>query len=345
MRKAILTIPRPIQKRSRVGRGRIGFESRSPDVAKPRLGKEVRSRYDMTRREKTTSVVPYSNLIIKNGAMDFRGHGMSNVSVRISTVVLLLVTLLTVCYSGFLVLGLDWNILLVKIKSMLLGRSFHFLFSRLGWCCGDFLLAAIFLWDPELGKMMVPSGASGAASSSSSPLPSISTGDSWIEETFGNQGEASSSVPNQGQQLQGGEAPGQPIPPVHLTALGGDQPPLVVEQPGPADQPIDEVRGRLGDAATPSMAISQSSYEEVRQLITNHENIADRLQELFRELRTHVPGGFQAERLAEMLEEEHGGEKMGEILRSLQAEGHQSPYFRDVQTYFRDFRHSGVTEK
>lgn len=149
MRKAILTIPRLIQKRSRGGRGRIGFESRSPDVAKPRLGKEVRSRYDMTRREKTTSVVPYSNLIIKNGAMDFRGHGMSNVSVRISTVVLLLVTLLTVCYSGFLVLGLDWNILLVKIKSMLLGRSFHFLFSRLGWCCGDFLLAAIFFGIPS----------------------------------------------------------------------------------------------------------------------------------------------------------------------------------------------------
>lgn len=93
------------------------------------------------------------------------------------------------------------------------------------------------------------------------------------------------------------------------------------------------------------MAISQSSYDEVRQLLTNHANIADCLQSLFRELHTHVPGGFQAERLAEMLEENHGGEKMGEIFSSLQTEGRQSPYFREVQTYFRDFRHSGVTEK
>lgn len=62
------------------------------------------------------------------------------------------------------------------------------------------------------------------AATSSPSLPSIS-GDSWIEESYGNRGEgASSSAPNQGQLQQGetGVAPGQP--------------PLVVEPAGPAEQ-------------------------------------------------------------------------------------------------------------
>lgn len=57
-----------------------------------------------------------------------------------------------------------------------------------------------------------------------------------------------------------------------------------------------------------------------------------------------IPGGFQAERLTELLENEHGGEKMGEILRSLQTEGRESPYFREVQVYFREFRLNQTTE-
>lgn len=48
---------------------------------------------------------------------------------------------------------------------MRLGKGLHFLFSRLGWCCGGFFIAVICaLWDPELVKMMVESGASGASS-------------------------------------------------------------------------------------------------------------------------------------------------------------------------------------
>ena len=53
--------------------------------------------------------------------------------------------------------------------------------------------------------------------------------------------------------------------------------------------------------------------------------MADVIQDIHRELHTRVPGGFQAERLAEILEERHGGEKMTEILHSLQ--GAKAPTF------------------
>ena len=151
------------------------------------------------------------------------------------------------------------NLFLVKIQSMILGKGLHFLFSRLGWCAGGLLITALFtLFHTEpIIFMMDPSGndpqinAGGAPHSpaspayegtssprlplpsrSSSPLPSISSwGGSWIEETYGDQGEASSSAPN---RQQGGTSPLHPTPPAHPPVPGGDQPPLVVEQPVPS---------------------------------------------------------------------------------------------------------------
>ena len=69
---------------------------------------------------------------------------MSNFLVRISTVVLLLVTLFTLSFFFFLVLGESFK----KEKKMLLVRSFHFLFSPLGWKGGAALFA--FLSDFDL---------------------------------------------------------------------------------------------------------------------------------------------------------------------------------------------------
>ena len=63
------------------------------------------------------------------------------------------------------------------------------------------------------------------------------------------------------------------------------------------------------------------------QIHEAYDKIPERLQKLFKKLRMHVPGGFQAERLTEILEERHGGEKMGEICRSLRAERGHSLYF------------------
>lgn len=62
-------------------------------------------------------------------------------------------------FFSFLWIGMDFNLFLVKLKSMLLTKSLHFLFSRLGWCGGGLVLAIVFtIMDPELAKMMAPSG-------------------------------------------------------------------------------------------------------------------------------------------------------------------------------------------
>lgn len=99
------------------------------------------------------------------------------------------------------------------------------------------------------------------------------------------------------------------------------------------------------EAGTSGTATTRYSLRDFRQLLDDHAIIAKRIQEIHQDLKTRVPAGFQAERLAEILEERHGGEKMNEILRSLQTEGRQSPYFREVQTDFRTLRNSGGTEE
>lgn len=98
--------------------------------------------------------------------LPLRGHGMSNCLVKLSTVCLLLVTLLTVSYSGFLLLGMDWGIFLLKIKAMVLSRSFHFLFRQLGWCAGGLIFSKICdIFDPEnVSNMMAPGASSSEAS-------------------------------------------------------------------------------------------------------------------------------------------------------------------------------------
>lgn len=82
-------------------------------------------------------------------------------------------------------------------------------------------------------------------------------------------------------------------------------------------------------------------FKEINQA---HGEIADRLQELFRSLHSRAPGGFQAARLAEILEVEHGAEHIPHILHSLQREGVQSAFFRETQTHFRELRDGGGTE-
>ena len=65
--------------------------------------------------------------------------------------------------------------------------------------------------------------------------------------------------------------------------------------------------------------------EAFRQLIENQRLIAEKRKELLRDLGTKVPGGYQAERLSEMLEERHGGQGFYDISHSLQTEVYLIP--------------------
>lgn len=85
-----------------------------------------------------------------------------------SIILFLLVTLLTIYYSDFVVLDLDWHMLMGKIQSMLLGKSFRFLFSRLGFgglCCIQVICALLDM--ENIKNFMVSSGGSGLSNSTS----------------------------------------------------------------------------------------------------------------------------------------------------------------------------------
>lgn len=66
------------------------------------------------------------------------------------------------------------------------------------------------------------------------------------------------------------------------------------------------------------------------RILKNHLDVADEIQTIHHELRTHAPGGFQAEELSAILERRHGGPQMGLILESLRAERERSPYFQEI---------------
>jgi len=77
--------------------------------------------------------------------------------------VVIIFTFLGLSYLFLRLIGLDFEILIFKIHSVLLSKFFHFLLRGLGW---GFLIAAILaFWDPELAEMVMPAGASGASSS------------------------------------------------------------------------------------------------------------------------------------------------------------------------------------
>jgi hypothetical protein len=74
--------------------------------------------------------------------------------------------LLLLLYCLVLLIQIDLNLILMKLQSILLRKSLHFLFSRFGF--GVFciiFLSNFFFFDPEtVGRMMAPSGASGSGS-------------------------------------------------------------------------------------------------------------------------------------------------------------------------------------
>lgn len=90
--------------------------------------------------------------------------------VRISIVFFLL----CVFYLAFLLIGIDFGLVLSKVNSMLLGKGLHFIFGRLGWGGNALgLLVAIFLLNAEpdarIGHQMSPGGSGGSEASVNQP--------------------------------------------------------------------------------------------------------------------------------------------------------------------------------
>ena len=52
---------------------------------------------------------------------------------------LILLTFLTICYCVLRLIDVHFDMLLLKVKWTLFSKSFHLLFSRLGWCTGGLI--------------------------------------------------------------------------------------------------------------------------------------------------------------------------------------------------------------
>ena len=95
---------------------------------------------------------------------------MSNYLIRISIVLFMLLFF----YLAFLLIGIDFNLVLMKLQSMLLVRSFRVLLSRLvGWEV-PFLVLVFFVGlglDSSLHMMMAPAGGGDGSGAGSSQRP------------------------------------------------------------------------------------------------------------------------------------------------------------------------------
>lgn len=88
----------------------------------------------------------------------------------------------------------------------------------------------------------------------------------------------------------------------------------------------------------------RSQLATSREILKSHERIGEHIRELRRQEGMRLPGGFQTERLVEMLEERYGGEQMLEIERDIMQHGVFSRFYNETKTYFNDFRREHVTE-
>ena len=131
-----------------------------------------------------------------------------NYMVRISIVILLLITVFTVCYFLSLVLGLDLSLIWVKLKSMLLLRLFRFLFFRLlGWEVPLILLCLVSGLGGSTLHMQDPAGGQPAANPAAeqpSNVPSSASTSGWrsfeervLLEPMPSSGESSEASVNQ----------------------------------------------------------------------------------------------------------------------------------------------------
>lgn len=140
-------------------------------------------------------------------------------SPRIRYYFLIILTVLGVSYSFFwLIDGIMYlDMIVVKLKSILLSRFFHLLLSRLGCCCGVIIAAIFALFDQSilgLGNMMMPSGGSGATWKEDTREIDV------LLESFSETDETGSSV---------NQPVAPPVPPANPVASPG-------EEAGPANQ-------------------------------------------------------------------------------------------------------------
>lgn len=81
-----------------------------------------------------------------------------------------------------------------------------------------------------------------------------------------------------------------------------------------------------------------------RLALDRQEELSEVIPGIFKAIGTRVPGGFQSERLAEMLDDRFGSAALGSILQSLKNEGRESFFFRQIQSDFDELRRGGGTE-
>lgn len=88
----------------------------------------------------------------------------------------------------------------------------------------------------------------------------------------------------------------------------------------------------------------QEQLAKISEIIYAHERIGELIQDFRRQEGMRLPGGFQMERLVEMLEERYGGEQLLEIEKDLRQHGIFSNFYKESKTYFDYLRRNSVTE-
>lgn len=113
----------------------------------------------------------------------------------------------------------------------------------------------------------------------------------------------------------------------------------------PAQLPPETLQPFQGsnEPARPTLP-SPEDMEGFRQALDHQEQLSIVIPDVFRSIRTRVPGGFQSERLAEMLDDRFGSEALEGILQSLKDEGRASFYFPQIQSDFEELRRGGGSE-
>lgn len=91
--------------------------------------------------------------------------------------------------------------------------------------------------------------------------------------------------------------------------------------------------------------LSSSVLAEYKEMGETSEKIEEEISSIYKKNFRRPPGPYQREEIVNFLSQDHGAEKMKDILQSLQTEGMRSRYFPEILSHLDWLESRGDSEK
>ena len=131
-----------------------------------------------------------------------------------------------------------------------------------------------------------------------------------------------------------------------MESIGNETGPFAIDGPPIPHVPLEIPIPEGGDVNQDQFwsDLDKNQLAKLKKVLKAHERIASHIEELRLEEKMRLPGGFQTERIVDMLEETYGPDALIEIEKEIRRKGLNSLFYRETKTIFDYFRRNQITE-